>query len=161
MNASFFKNPIVKNILSAVTVAVFGFVLLIITFLLDFLFQSLIDGIIAIFIPFDMNIAWNWSPLIKHAMFLIIIGLVSWFIFRSKLGVLYKAIYMTVPLAVVLVTMGMFLYRWPIIIYLLGSLFVIAVLYYFHRSKQHWLYYYTVILVGFVLAIFTLSGGEI
>jgi hypothetical protein len=55
----------------------------------------------------------------------------------------------------------MFLYRWPVAAYSLGSLFGIGVLYYFYRTKQPWLYYYTVILVGFALAIFSLLGGEI
>jgi hypothetical protein len=161
MNTSFLKNPIVKNILSSVAIAGFGFVLLNITFIFDALFQNLVDGVSKIFIPVDLNMALYWYPPVKHAMFLIIIGLISWFIFKSRLGVLYKAIYMTVPLVVVFVTMGMFLNRSPMAALLLGSLFCIGVLYYFYRSKQSWLYYYTVILVGLVLAIFSLSGGEI
>lgn len=155
------KNPIVKNILSALTVAVFGFVLLNLAFLFDFLFQSLIDGVVKLFTPVDFNMVWSWFPPVKHALFVIIIGLISWFIFRSKLGTLYKAVYMTVPLAVVFMTLGILLYRWPIFAYLSGFLFGFGVLYYFHRKKLPWLYYYTLILVGLVLAIFSLLGGEI
>lgn len=40
------KNPIFKNVLSAVAVAGFGFILLNLTFIFDFLFQSLVDGAI-------------------------------------------------------------------------------------------------------------------
>jgi len=40
------KNPILKNILSAVAVAGFGFILLGLTFIFDALFQSLTDGVI-------------------------------------------------------------------------------------------------------------------
>ena len=156
-----FKNPIVKNILSAVAVAGFGFILLNLTFLFDFLFQSLVDAIVTLFTPVNFNMAWNWFPPVKHALFVGVIGVISWFVFRSKLGVLYKAIFMTVPLAVVFATLGIFLYRWPIAAYSLGGLFAIGVLYYFYRTKQPWLYSYTVILVGFVLAILSLSGGEI
>jgi len=156
-----FKNPIVKNILSAVAVAGFGFILLNLTFLFDFLFQSLVDAIVTLFTPVNFNMAWYWFPSLKHALFVGVIGVISWFVFRSKLGVLYKAIFMTVPLAVVFATLGIFLYRWPIAAYSLGGLFAIGVLYYFYRTKQPWLYSYTVILVGVVLAIFTLSGGEI
>jgi VIT1/CCC1 family predicted Fe2+/Mn2+ transporter len=68
---------------------------------------------------------------------------------------------MTVPVAVVLVTVGIFLYRWQIVSYSVGSLLCIGTLYCFYRTKQPWLYYYTVVLVGLTLAIFTLLGGEI
>jgi hypothetical protein len=96
-----------------------------------------------------------------HSSFVVIIGIISWIVFRSGLRVLYKAIYMTVPVAVVLATVGIFLYRWPIVSYSVGSLLCIGALCYLYRTKQPWLYYYTVILVGITLAIFTLLGGEI
>ncbi len=121
------RNPHVKNILSAVAVAGFGFVLLGLTFIVDFLFQSLVDGVVRLFTPADFNMAWHWFPPTKHAMFVVIIGLISLPIFRSKLHTLYKAIYMTVPLAVAFVTIGIFLYRWPVLPYLFGGLFAIGV----------------------------------
>jgi hypothetical protein len=155
------KNPIVKNILSAVAVAGFGFILLNLTFLFDFLFQSLIDGVIKLFTPADINMAWSWFPPVKHVMFVVIIGIISWFVFRSKLDTLYKAIYMTVPLTVVLATIGMFLGQWPVISYPLGGLFVIGVLYYLFRTKGPWLYYYTLALVSLALLAVGLLGVEI
>ena len=155
------KNPMVKNILSTVAVAIFGFILLNLTFVFDFIFQSGIQGVVRLFIPLDPNMDLYWFPPLMHASFVVITGIISWLVFRSKLGVLYKAIYMTVPVAVVLATVGIFLYRWPIVSYSAGSLLCIGILYYFYRSKQPWLYYHTVVLVGLTLAIFTLSGGEI
>jgi hypothetical protein len=156
-----FKNTIVKNILSAIAVAGFGFILLNLAFLFDYLFQSLVDGFIKLLTPVNFNMTCYWFPPIKHAMFVVIIGLISWLIFRSKLRVLYKAIFMTVPLAVVYITIGIFFYRWPIIIYSLGGLFNIGVLYYFYRTKKSWLYYYTLILVGITMLIVGLLGIEI
>lgn len=141
-----FKNPSVKTILSAVAVAGFGFMLLNLTFMFDFLLHSLISGFIKIFIPVNTEMTCYWFPQMMHALFVIVIGLISWLVFRSKLGVLYKAIYMTVPSAVVLVTLEIFLYRWPVIAYSLGSLLGIGVLYYFYCTKKPWLYYYSVIL---------------
>jgi len=155
------KNPLIKNILSALAVAVFGFILLNITFLFDALIHDLVIGFITFFISFDMLMTYIWFPPMMHGLFVVAIGLISWFVFKSKLGVFYKAIYMTVPVAVVLVTFGMFLFPWPVAAYLIGALFSIGVLYYFYRTKQPWLYYYTVILISLVLAIFSLSGGEI
>jgi len=156
-----FTNPMVKNILSVLAVAGFGFILLNFTFIFDFLLHSLVVGLIKLFIPINPEMTYYWFPPVMHALFVLVIGLISWLIFRSKLGILYKAIYMTVPSAVVFVTLGMFLYRWPVAAYALGSLCGIGILYYFYRTKQPWLYYYTVILVGLTLAIFSLLGGEI
>lgn len=155
------RNQTVRNILSALAVAVFGFLLLNLTFLFDFLFQSVVDVFVSLLTPVDFNMEWHWFPPLKHAMFVIIIGLISWLVFRSQVGILYKAIYLTVPVAVGLVTVGIFLYHWPIVSYSFGSFLCIGVLYYFYHSKQPWLYYYAVVLVGLTLAIFTLLGGEI
>lgn len=150
-----------ENVLSAIIVAFFGFILLNLTFLLDFLFQSVIDSFVSLLTPVNFNMEWSWFPPIKHVMFVIFIGFISWIIFKSKLKVLYKAVYMTVPVAVILVTIGMFLYPWPVVSYSLCGIVLISVLYYFYRTKQPWLYYYTVLLVSIILAVFTLSGGEI
>jgi hypothetical protein len=142
------KYPIVTHIASAVGVAVSGFILLNLTFLLDFLFQNAIDAVVS-FPPF------------KHVMFMIMIGLISWPIFRSKLRVFFKAAYMTVPLAVVFATLGMFLFPWPPAAYIVGSLFSMSVLYYLYRTKQPWLYYYTLVLVSLTMLLVGLSGVEI
>jgi hypothetical protein len=155
------KNPYVKNILSALAVAGFGFVLLNLAFILDFLFQSLIIAIIKLFVHIEPAMDLVWFPPVMHVAFVILISVISWFVFRSKLRVLYKAIFMTVPAAVVLVTIGMFLYRWPLVSYPLGVLSTIATLYYFYRSKQPWLYFYAVILVALALLAMNLTGQEI
>jgi hypothetical protein len=155
------KNPYVKNVLSALAVAVFGYVLLGLTFLFDFVVQSIIRIPLRLFLPADFEMTIGWVPPLLHISFMVIIILISWLVFRSKLPVLGKAIYMTVPTAVVLATLGIFLYRWPLVVYSLSSLLVAGVLYYFYRTKQSWLYYYAVLLVAAVLLIMTLLGVEI
>jgi len=156
-----FKNPFVKKILSALGVAGFGFVLLNLTFLFDFLFQSLVRLIFRLFTPVDLMMTISWFAPLMHGLFLVVIGLLSWFVFRSKLNVFLKAVYLPVPVAVGLVTLGMFLFSSSLPAFLLGALLVIGVLYYFYRTRQPWLYYFAVILTSLTLAIFTLSGGEI
>jgi len=150
-------NPCVKNILSALAVAVFGFVLLNLTFLLNFLLFQFIN----LFVSDASMPAYQWFPPVRHALFVAIIILISWPIFRSKLGTLYKAIYLTVPLAVMLVSIGIFLYPLPVVPYLVSGLFTAGVLFYLYRTRQPWLYYYTVLLVALTLMVFTLLGGEI
>lgn len=155
------SSPLLKNILSALAVAGFGFVLLNLTFLFDALYQGIIRRLVGLFMPLDYSGPQSWFPLVMHGSFVVVIGLISWLVWRTKWGVLTKAIYLTVPCAVVFVTIGMFLSNWPVLVYTLGGLLGLGVLSYFYRTKQPWLYYYSVILVGLTLAIFTLAGGEI
>ncbi|MDP3014710.1 MAG: hypothetical protein Q8M92_10735 [Candidatus Subteraquimicrobiales bacterium] len=161
MKVTVLKKLIVKNILSAVAVAIFGFILLNLAFLFDFFVHYLAIELVKLFTGVNPLIAYKWFPPTMHLMFVVIIGLISWLIFRSKLRVLFKAIYMTVPLAVVFATLGIFLYRWPIAAYLIGSLLSVGILYYFYRTKQPWIYYYTLILISLTMLFVGLSGVEI
>jgi hypothetical protein len=143
-------------------VAAIGFVLLNLTFLLNYLvFQFINIFMPSNPMPSNPESAPQWFPLARHILFLIIIALISWIVFRSKLRVLIKAIFMTVPTAVTLVTIGILLYPSPVLPYLVGALLTIGVLFYFYRTHRPWLYYYSVILVALVLMVFTLMGGEI
>ncbi len=153
--------PWVKNVLSTLAIAIFGFILLNLTFLLDFAFQTIIRSIVGIFVPLGPETNLFWMPPLTHISFVVLICLISFFIFKSKLKVIYKAIYMVVPITVILATLGIFLYKWPMILYPLGAFFCLGVLYLFYKTKQPWIYYYVVMLVSIVLTIFTLSGGEI
>lgn len=151
----------VKKILSAIAVAIFGFVLLNLTFIFDFLFQSLLIRLIGLFVSVNLMGNLQWLPPVMHGLFVMVIAIISWFVFQSKLGTLYKAIYLTVPLAVVFATFGMFFYQWPVVAYGLGSLFGLGLLYCFYRTKQSWLYYYILILVGLAMLMIGLLGIEI
>jgi hypothetical protein len=157
VKSNLLKRPYVINILSALAVAAIGFVLLNLTFLFNFLVFRFID----IFIPDDLESLPRWLPVARHILFVIIIGLISWVMFRLKLPVLIKAIFMTVPTAVTLVTIGILLNPVPVLPYVIGGLLTIGVLYYFYRTNKSWLYYYSVSLVAVILMVFTLMGGEI
>lgn len=155
------KNLHVRKIVQALAIVVFGFILLNLTFLFDWLFQNMIFNIIRCITPVNLQAIYPWFSPILHFSFVIVIGLISWMIFKSKLAPIYKAIFLTVPTAVVFVTIGMFLYLWPVISNSLGILIGLTTLYYFKRSKQPWLYYFSVILVGLALVIMNLTGAEI
>ena len=155
------KNKTLKNILSALAVAFFGYILLNFTFIIDFLFQTLIDKEVKIFLSIEGNKIWLWYPAVKHLFFLFLIVLLSRYIFKSKLKTIYKNIYFTVPLSAIYVTAGMFLYRWPIAAFLTSSYFFFGFLYFFKRTKLSWLYYYTLILVTLVFLIGSLLGTQI
>ena len=155
------KNPYLKIFLQALAIAGFGFILLTFTFLFDFIFQSLIDLIIRPFAPVDFNMTWNWVAPFKHWLFVLVIGLISWWVFRTKLNTLYKAIFITVPTAVVLATIGLTFFHWPVIVYTVGGLLTLGVLYYFYKTKQPWFYYFAVVSVAVLLMIMTVTGVEI
>jgi hypothetical protein len=153
--------PLTKKILSALAVAVFGFILLNIIFLFDALFQGLITAFARLFTPLDVNMKLYWFPPTKHILFAIIIWLIALPIFKSKLSTIYKAIYFVAPLAVTFATIGMFFYPWPIVVYSLGSLFFLGVLCYLYKTKQPWIYYYTLILISIAMLLVNLLGVEI
>ncbi|NIP30996.1 MAG: hypothetical protein GTN59_10680 [Candidatus Dadabacteria bacterium] len=152
-----FKNQNVKNILLALAVAIFGFVLL----NLIFLFYTLLTTLVEKFLPKDYPATHDWFGPLTFIIFVVIIAIISWFVFRSKLGVIYKAIYLTVPVAIFLLAIGMNLYPYPVIVYGLGILSVAGLLYYFYRTKKPWLYYYAVIIVALALFTMNLIGAEI
>ncbi|MDD4938372.1 MAG: hypothetical protein PHX34_05180 [Candidatus Shapirobacteria bacterium] len=148
--------------MSGLAVAGFGWVLLNLTFILDYLFQRSILFLFGRLMPLDW---WYkntfWFPSVMHFLFVVLIALISYKVFKSKLKVIFKAIYMVVPVAVVLVTFGIFFYQLPIIIYGLSILSVLSVLFWFFKTKQPWIYYFSVILISVVLLISTLVGMEI
>ena len=154
-----FRSCFIKNIVPAIVVAIAGFALLNITFL----FYFLLEQFFRLFRSDEPMFAYQrqWILNTERFLFLVIVGLISWLVFRSKLNTLYKAVYMTVPLAVILVTTGMFFYNLPIILYSVSVLFSAVVLLYLYFTKKPWIYYYTLVLVVISLTVFTLLGGEI
>jgi ABC-type branched-subunit amino acid transport system permease subunit len=151
-------NPGVRKILSALVVAAAGYVLLNLTFLFYWAVSLLLRLVLN---PGNIPEECPWFMPVSFAVTTAIIGLVSWLVFRSRLATLIKAIYMTVPTAVVMVIIGIALYRWPAIPYVVDGLLTMVVLHIFYRTRQPWLYFYSVILVAVTLMIFTLLGGEI
>jgi hypothetical protein len=163
MKKSFYiKNPAIKNIITAIAIAFFGFILLNVTFIIYSLFQGFILRILMFFIPINMmNNSFFWFPILIRGIFIVLVLLISFYIFKSKLSDFYKSTYMIVPIAIVLVIIGMYLNRWPIFVYLFGGIIVIFLLYYFYFTRKSWMYHCSVILVSFVLAVYTIFGGQI
>lgn len=145
------KKQYFKNILSALAVIVFGFILLNLTFILDAAFQSLLN----LFIPMNKDMTMRWY------LFAVLIYLLSWFIFKSKIGAIYKAIFSVVPVAVTFVTVGMFLYQWPVVSYTLSALIYSGIFFYLYKAKKPWIYYFSVSLIAVVLLITGIMGMEI
>lgn len=155
------KKTTLKNILSLIIIPIAGFILLSITFVINAVFQGTLRRFLVIFIDFNPDMNLPWIPGIMRILFVVFILVISFFVLRTKMKSIFKAIFLTVPTATVLVTMGIFFYQIPIISYIIGFVMVSGVIYYFYKTKQPWLYYYSVILISLTLAIYTATGGEI
>lgn len=126
-----------KNILSALVIVVGGFILFNLAFLLA---AFVINATISV-----LGIAQNEAPpIVGRVLYLLLIFLISWFVFRSQLNDIIKAAFLTMPLMVILVMVGISLYqqsKWMIAG--IGAVIIYAVLFYIHKKKLSWLYYFS------------------
>jgi hypothetical protein len=152
------NNSSVKNVLSALAVAAVSFALLNLTFLLFAALAQIFESV-----PNSGSPQLEPEPNLPVAFVIgaVVIGFASKLVFCSKLNIIFKAAFLTVPAAVILVLIGVAFYPWPVIPYLFGGLLILGFLYYLYRTKRHWLYQYAVMLIAFVLAIMGLTGMEI
>jgi len=151
-------NGKLKTVLTVAAVPVFGFILLNLTFMFDYGYQSLINR----FFPHNYDMDVSWFPPAKHISFVVVILVISFFIFRAKkLKDIYKAIYACVPAAVVLVTIGMFLNHRQILVYIVSAAVYAAIMLYLFLKKKPWVYWYSVTLTAAVLLIMAVTGVEI
>ncbi|HOI19235.1 MAG: hypothetical protein ACP5OA_04835 [Candidatus Woesearchaeota archaeon] len=157
----FFRNPLIKGFLSALAIAVFGYILLILTFLFDALYQNTIRRIIGLFMPFNPDSQLFWLPPLLHISFLVIIMAISYFFFRLKLKDIYKSTFMTVPLMTLFITIGLFLYQTPWIAGIIITMLTLGIIYYLYNKKQSWLYYYTLALTCVLMLIIAIFQIEI
>lgn len=135
-----------KNVLSVLVILVGGFILFNLAFLLAAL---VINATISV-----LGIAQNGAPhIVGRVLYLFLIFLISWFVFRSRLNDIIKATFLTMPLMVILVMVGISLYqqsKWMIVG--IGAVIICAVLSYLYKKKLSWLYYFSTFYVA-VLAL--------
>ena len=151
------ENVPVKNILSALAVPFFGFALWNVIFMLF----ALLVRVVLLFLPVDFVRTSSWFMPLMLILFDIAILALSWFIFRLGLPDLMKAVYATVPLAVIFVSIGIFTFPWSALAYGLNGFVFGMIIGYLYYAKKPWIYLYTTVFVAGTLLIFTLLGGEI
>jgi hypothetical protein len=142
-----------KNLLSVVCIVVGGFIL----FNAAFMLAALVIRTLA-YIDGSQGI----PPAYGRIVFVILIFVISWFILRSKLNDLIKATYLTMPLMVTLVMIGIFTFQLTeLVVYLIGGIVIAAVLFYIYKKKLSWLYTFATVYVGSVALYIMLTGMEI
>lgn len=131
-----------RNILYTLVIAGVGFVLFNVAFLLAAFVFNASTKIMGL--PQDAA-----PPIVGRVVYLIIILLVSWLVFRSKLNNLVKATYLTMPLMVVLVMLGISTYQQPMWLTAgIGAVIVGAVVLYIYHKSLSWLYYFATVYVA-------------
>ena len=101
-------------------------------------------------------------PYIGRYITVILILIMSYIVFRSRLNDTIKATYLTMPLMVALVMIGLSLYGKPQwVIYGTGALVIFAVTIYLYKKKLSWLYYFSTFYVAILGLYIMISGMEI
>lgn len=143
----------VKPALSMVCIIVGGFIL----FNVAFMLVALVMKALAY-----MDGAQGMPPAYGRIIVVLLIFVISWFIFRSKLNDLIKATYLTMPLMVILVMIGIYSFQLSqLVVYVLGGIVVAALLYYIYKKKLSWLYYFATAYVVAVALFVMITGIEI
>lgn len=125
-----------KKVLSSFVIILGGFILFNVALLLAAFVINTSQRII--------GMPQNATPqFLSRALYLALIFIISFFVFKSRLNVLIKATYFTMPLMVVLVMVGLLLYQQPkSLIAVIGTLIVSTVLFYLYKKKLSWQYYF-------------------
>lgn len=94
-----------------------------------------------------LGLGENTVPhIIGVLIFLLILAVLCWLVYRSNLDKLLKATALTVPLVVVLTIVGIRLYEQPQWVpFLVGSSIVLGLFYYLYIKKSPWEYFFAVI----------------
>jgi len=144
-----------KNVLAAVFIIVAGFIL----FNLAFMLAALVINLTMYIMGQPQNVA---PPFVGRVAYSIIILLISWLILKSKLNDLIKAAFLTMPLMVIMITLGISLYQQPIwLLGLIGSAGVGFVLLYLYKKKLVWYYYFSTFYVAVLVLCIMIFQIEI
>lgn len=144
-----------KNILSVLVIVVGGFIL----FNLAFLLTAFVTNAV---ISFSGMRQFRAVHIIGRGLSLLLIFLLSWSVFRSRLNDTIKATFLTMPLMVILVIIGVSLYqqsKW--IIAGIGAVIICGVILYLHKKKFPWVYYFSTLYVASLALYILLSGMDI
>jgi hypothetical protein len=155
------EQRLLKNVLNALLVAVLGFLMLNLTFIVYAGAYNLTSRLIRLTSGEGAGFAEATPPQILRIALALLIILLSWLVLRSKLNVILKAAFLMVPVATALVTIGIYFYETPIIVYSLGGLICAGLLFWLMRKKWHWLHMYSVLLVAGALTLMGILGIDI
>ncbi len=133
-----------KKLLSGLVIIIGGFILFNIAFIVAAFIMNTTNKL--------LGLGENAAPHIIGALiFLMLLTVLSWLVYRSKLDKLLKATALTVPLMVIFTIIGMQLYEQPKWVpFLLCGAIVTGLSYNLYKKKSPWEYYFAVICVSII-----------
>jgi hypothetical protein len=149
------NRPYLKNILLAAAACAVGFILLGLTFMLFALVSQFAD-----LFRSTPPAPGSGIDIIRYAIFFVLVLGISWAVFRFRMPVFVKAGFAMVPVASVLVVIGILLNSQPVLSYVVGGILTLGLLYLLYRLKSHWLYFFSISVVAVALFIGGLTGME-
>lgn len=143
-----------KNALSILVIIFGGFILFNLAFLLAFLVINTTMKI--------MGTPQNSAPhFISWAIYLMLILLISFLVFKSKMNTLFKATYLTMPLMIIQVLIGIRFYQQSnFFVAAVGALFIGLVVLFLYKKKMPWQYYFATLYVavlGICIIVFNIQ----
>lgn len=138
-----------KNVLSTVFIIFVGFIF----FNLAFMLAALIINVIMKIMGTPENSAPHF---ISWVIYLMLIFLISVLVFKSKINTLFKATFLTMPLMIIIVLIGMTFYQTKLLVAMIGAVFIGSVVLFLNKKKLPWQYYVATLYVA-VLGIFIMA----
>jgi hypothetical protein len=162
MRSKHIKNPKLKKTIEGLGIIIIGLIFLNLTFVLAAVFQGLLRFIFKLFVQFNEDSPYTVIPAIIRLLFLIFIFFISWLILqKSKLPDFWKATFFVVPLATTFVTIGIFFYQTPPLVYVISIISGLLIFYYLYKTKKSWLYYFSLFFICILMLLVQILKIEI
>lgn len=142
------KNTLHSNALLILEITLAGLAMMGLAYGLYFLFHSFIQR--SVFAAAAIVIPTVYTRLV----FALIMVLGYWFVSRSKMKELFKAIAATVPTGSLILAAGIGLYRWPTAAWAAKLLVLTLIVLYLYKAKKPWIYFYAVTLAALLAIIY-------
>lgn len=150
------ENQVIKKLICAAIIMVGGFVLFNLAFMLA---AALVLGLNLL-----LRLGLNVQPPTIYGLliFIVLLLLASYFVFRSQWDDLIKATFLTMPLMSVLIVLGVALYQQPQAVPIgIGAVIVGALCGTFYLRKMPWMYYFATAYVAALALWIVLAGIDI
>ncbi|MHB8963106.1 MAG: hypothetical protein ACYC5K_08130 [Saccharofermentanales bacterium] len=142
------KDTLRSNAILIIKITLAGLVLMGLAYglyvLFHFIIQRSVFAAAAIIIP----------TVYTRLVFALIMVLSYWFVSRSKMKDLIKAIAATVPTGSLILAAGIGLYQWPAAAWAAKLLVLALIVLYLYKSKKQWIYFYAVALAALLALIY-------
>ncbi len=141
-----------KNLLQALFIVVIGFLLFNLAFIL---LALILNGISMV----TQDPVQNND--LGYLIFLIVLLILSWVLFQTKLSILIKASFLTMPVMSVLVMIGVLMFGQPSwLLYGVEGLIIGLILVFLRQMKQPWQYTFAVLyctVIGLIITLFNIE----